>query len=63
VTVILQSADGKQYSIVVNGHGVATTGRARLKLPGLRAGATYVVTNQSGTPKRLTIVANAEPGP
>jgi hypothetical protein len=63
VTVVLRSADGKTYSIEVNGRGMATNGRAQLKLPGLRAEDRYVVINRSGTPPRLTIVASAEPGP
>jgi hypothetical protein len=63
VTVVLRSADGRTYAIEVNGRGMATNGRAELKLPGLRAGDRYVVTNKSGSPKRLVIVANAEPGP
>jgi hypothetical protein len=63
VTVVLQSADGRTYAIEVNGHGMATNGRARLKLSGLRAGDRYVVTNKSGTPARLIIEASAEPGP
>jgi hypothetical protein len=63
VTVVLRSADGKTYSIEVNGHGLATNGRAQVKLPGLRAEDRYVVINQTGRPGRLTIVASAEPGP
>jgi hypothetical protein len=66
VSVVLESADGQQYSIEVHGRGMSVGGnggRGRVKLPGLRAGARYVVTNLKGTPKRLTIVANAEPGP
>jgi hypothetical protein len=63
VTVVLRSADGKTYSIEANGHGMATNGRARLKLPGLRAEKRYVIKNNSGTPATLIIEANAEPGP
>jgi hypothetical protein len=63
VTVVLRSADGRVYSIQVNGRGIATNGRAQLKLPGLRAQDKYVVKNLKGTPARLVIEANAEPGP
>jgi hypothetical protein len=63
VTVVLRSADGKTYSIEANGHGMATNGRAQLKLPGLRAEKRYVIKNNSGTPATLIIEANAEPGP
>jgi hypothetical protein len=63
VTVVLRSADGKTYSIEVPGHGIATNGRAQLKLPGLRAEHRYVIKNNSGTPATLIIEANAEPGP
>jgi hypothetical protein len=63
VTVVLKSADGKTYSIQVKNRGVATNGTARLKLAGLRAGDRYVIKNNSGTPARLIIEANAEPGP
>jgi hypothetical protein len=63
VTVVLRSADGKTYSIEVPGHGIATNGRAQLKLPGLRAEHRYVIKNKSGTPATLIIEANAEPGP
>jgi ABC-type phosphate transport system substrate-binding protein len=63
VTVVLKSADGKTYSIQAKNHGIATNGTARLKLAGLRAGDRYVIKNNSGTPARLIIEANAEPGP
>ena len=63
VTVVLRSGDGKTYSIQVNGHGLATNGKAQQKLPGLRAGGRYVVKNLSGTPATLIIEATAEPGP
>lgn len=63
VTVVLRSADGRLYSIVVGGRGMATNGRARVKLPGLRPEARYVAINQKGTPRRLVIEASAEPGP
>jgi hypothetical protein len=63
VTVVLRSADGKTYSIEVPNHGIATNGRAQLKLPGLRAEDRYVIKNNSGTPATLIIEANAEPGP
>ena len=63
VTVGLRSADGKTYSIEVNGRGMATNGRAQIKLPGLRAEDRYLVKNRSGTPATLVIEATAEPGP
>ena len=63
VTVVLRSADGRTYGIAVDGRGMYTNGTGKLKLPGLRAGDRYVVKNQSGSPARLEIVANAEPGP
>ena len=63
VTVVLKSADGKTYSIQTKNHGIATNGTAQLKLSGLRAGDRYVLKNNSGTPARLIIEANAEPGP
>jgi hypothetical protein len=63
VTVVLKSADGKTYGIEVNGHGMATNGRARLKLPGLPAQDRYVIKVVQGSPARLLIEANAEPGP
>ena len=59
----MRSADGRIYSIEANGHGMATNGRAQLKLPGLRAEKRYVIKNNSGTPAKLIIEANAEPGP
>ncbi len=60
VTVVLQSADGKQYSLSVKGRTLQTTSKASLRLSGLRAGSKYVLTTAAGS---LTIVANAEPGP
>jgi hypothetical protein len=63
VTLVLHSADRKIYSIQVNGRGIATNGRAQLKLPGLRAQDKYVIKVLQGTPARLVIEANAEPGP
>jgi hypothetical protein len=60
VTVVLQSADGKQYSLSVKGRMLQTTSKASLRLSGLRAGSKYVLTTAAGS---LTIVANAEPGP
>jgi hypothetical protein len=66
VQVVLRSKDGRAYTLTVGGQEVAVgEGRnhASLKLDGLRSGDRYVVKNAFGTPKKLVIVANAEPGP
>jgi hypothetical protein len=66
VSVVLHSADGGSYAIVVDGKTLTVDSGhhgAAVKLPGLRAQSRYVVTNKSGSPSRLTIVASAEPGP
>jgi hypothetical protein len=66
VNVVLRAKDEKGYTLIVNGEEVAVgegRRRATAKLDGLRPGGRYVIRNSFGTPKRLVIVANAEPGP
>jgi hypothetical protein len=67
VSVVLRSVDEKPYTLLVGQKEIAVgEGRtdATLKLDGLRPGAKYIVRPQFGVrPKRIVIVANAEPGP
>jgi hypothetical protein len=66
VQVVLRSKDGRAYTLTVDGQEVAVgegRKRASVKLDGLRPGDRYVVKNAFGKPKKLVIVANAEPGP
>jgi hypothetical protein len=65
VTVVLRSADGDSYAIEVAHHELKVDGSkptTSVQLSGLRAGKRYAV-DVSGAPERLSIVANAEPGP
>jgi hypothetical protein len=66
VQVVLRAKDQRGYTLIVDGKEVAVgegRKRATVQLDGLRPGDRYVVKNAFGTPKRLVIVANAEPGP
>lgn len=65
VRVELKSGDGASYGVSVNHHTLrvdSSTPAATVQLRGLRPGARYAV-EVSGAPERLSIVANAEPGP
>jgi len=62
VTVVLRSADGRTYDLEGPRRGLATTGKAQMKLAGLRAGNRYVLKSRE-SPGKLVIEANAEPGP
>jgi hypothetical protein len=65
VKVVLHSADGGSYAIEVAHHELKADGSkptASVELPGLRAGKRYAV-DVIGAPERLSVVANAEPGP
>jgi hypothetical protein len=65
VKVVLRSADGGDYKIEVASHELeveAEHPKASVTLSGLRAGKRYAV-EVVGAPERLSIVANAEPGP
>jgi hypothetical protein len=66
VRAVLRAADGGAYTLLVAGKELAVgegRKRASVQLDGLRPGTSYVVRNTTGPPKRLVIVANAEPGP
>ena len=66
VNVVLRCKDARGYTLTVAGHELAVgegRTRASVKLDGLRPGDRYVIKNAFGTPKKLVIVANAEPGP
>jgi hypothetical protein len=66
VRAVLRAADGGAYTLLVAGKEIAVgegRKRASVQLDGLRPGTSYVVRNTTGPPKRLVIVANAEPGP
>jgi hypothetical protein len=67
VNIVLRALDKKPYALLVGSKEVAVgEGRtqASLKLDGLRPGAKYIVRPQSGVkPRKIVIVANAEPGP
>jgi hypothetical protein len=65
VRVELKSGDGGSYGVTVNHHTLrvdSSTETATVQLSGLRPGARYAV-EVSGAPERLSVVANAEPGP
>jgi hypothetical protein len=67
VNIVLRAVDEKPYMLLVGTREVAVgQGRteASLRLDGLRPGAKYIVRPQFGVkPKKIVIVANAEPGP
>ena len=65
VKLVLHSADGDSYAVEVAHHELKVDGSnptASIQLSGLRAGKRYAV-DVVGAPERLSVVANAEPGP
>jgi O-antigen ligase len=64
VTVVLESADGDDYALEIDGRRIAAgpgTKRASVKLPGLRQGRAYSGRVEGGGAVRIE--ASAEPGP
>jgi hypothetical protein len=64
VRVLLRSADGQIYQLIVNGKTLKaqSSKQAELTLPGLKPGQSYTLKQPAGgTPVKIT--ANAEPGP
>jgi hypothetical protein len=65
VKVVLHSADGGSYGVVVEHHELNVDGSnptASVELAGLKAGKRYSV-DVTGAPETLSIVASGEPGP
>jgi hypothetical protein len=64
VQVVLRSADGRSYTLKIDGKSLRAGGSLSsdsTMLTGLRAGRSYVGTTREGA--RITISANAQPGP